>query len=251
MSFTWSGLHGGIFSATLRRSFHLQMQRLRMRHAALECFPDAAALLRHQHGEGPSLDARNAVLRALVEAVQARGDALDAAQTLLILSLWPGLDAARMRLRRRWRGSAAEIDADLVADLINVAGSLDLRLVTRVAATLLRNVERDLGRRLARQAGRRARAVSFDPAESAAAEAMVSRAALHRIWHGAEAELDTRRCADRLNRVLGKDAALVQSVLFHGWSQAEAGAAMGLAPDASRKRFQRAVARLREADIRL
>jgi RNA polymerase sigma-70 factor (ECF subfamily) len=249
VSFSWSGLHARLLSATLRRRFHFQLQSLRTRYPALATFADAADLLRHQHGARASAEARNAALHALVEAMQDRDSPSDTAQILLILSLWPGLDAARTRLRRRWRG--AEIDADLVADLVDAAGRLDLAAVTRVAATLLRNVERDLGRSLVRQAIRRAHTLSLETIDGDEGMTMPGQSLPDKPWAGAEAALDARRLPDRLAGILGNDAALVLAVLVEGRSQAEAGAAMGLGSEASRKRFQRAVARLRGAADRL
>ena len=54
------------------------------------------------------------------------------------------------------------------------------------------------------------------------------------------------QCRCDLFRLVGEDARLVRAVALHGFTQAEVGAVLGLSADAARKRYQRAVRRLRK-----
>jgi DNA-directed RNA polymerase specialized sigma24 family protein len=54
------------------------------------------------------------------------------------------------------------------------------------------------------------------------------------------------QCRCDLFRLLGEDAGLVRAVVLHGFSQVEVAAVLGISPDAARKRYQRALRRLRK-----
>lgn len=61
----------------------------------------------------------------------------------------PGLDALYRRLLRHFRAEPEELVAEIAARLTRGVDRLDLSRVSRVAATLLRNIERDIRRDLA------------------------------------------------------------------------------------------------------
>lgn len=67
---------------------------------------------------------------------------------VLVLVLWPGLEAVRYRLRRYVSFDIPRLDAELTGRLTLGIRTLRLSRVSRIAATLLRNVERDLRRGL-------------------------------------------------------------------------------------------------------
>ena len=63
--------------------------------------------------------------------------------------LWPGLDAVRRRLLWRKAGRSDEVSSEVLARATETLRGLALDRVSRIAATVLRNVERDaLGARL-------------------------------------------------------------------------------------------------------
>ena len=63
---------------------------------------------------------------------------------LLWLGLWPGLDAVYRRRQRNFRGQPEELIAELADVFTGIIERLDLEVVHRVAATLVRSTARDL-----------------------------------------------------------------------------------------------------------
>ena len=192
-------------------------------------FRDPAQLLGWLHGPGGDPESRNAVLTQLLHASHVATPGNDLAVELLILALWPGLCVVRQRLRPF--AKTGTLEADLIGQIaIGIRTSQPGR-VERVAATLLRNAERDL-----RRAWRR--------------DAEVCRLNLEGDadlpWQGevpADAPMTIMSLAQS---ALGDDGVLLTAVHIAGFSQKEAGALVGLGHEAARKRCQRAMARLRE-----
>ncbi len=190
---------------------------------------DPAQLLGWLHDRRGEPEVRNTVLRRLL-VLASGGDARsDLAVELLILALWPGLCAVRNRLRP-YRETET-LDADLLSQLSIAIRRADPDSVARIAATLLRNVERDLRRAYQR-------------------EARVSR---HMDDYAAEQE----RHADDADppeallvpaqKTLGDDGVLLFAVHIAGFSQKQAAKCLGISHDAARKRCQRALRRLRNS----
>ena len=103
-----------------------------------------------------------------------------------------------------------------------------------IAATILKNVERDVLRAHNRETGRQAVQDEFD-------------VDLHGgIFEVTDPELDPGKLLAELTRLIGVDADLVLRVVIDGYTQAEAGQQLGLSEPAARKRFQRALKRLRD-----
>ena len=118
-----------------------------------------------------------------------------------------------------------------------VAGirSLDLDRVHRIAATLIRNCQRDIIRSLKRTVVRSSIEVELD--ESIGAEQAPA----------ASADLDREvaRLVERLRPVIDGDAPLVVAIAVVGERQRDVAGALGLSHDATRKRYQRALRRVR------
>lgn len=191
-------------------------------NATLHSFSDPPALLAALHRPGDP-DRKNRCLLALLH--KAESEENDVATTLIILALWPGLDAVRGRLLRYYKGRTEHLDAELIGRLsigIRRAGN-----VRRVAATLLRNVERDLRRDLMREAEIR-KAHDDHAAETA-----------HLAKHPEPVETGNDDLSERIERALGRDGALVVAVALQRLSQKEAAERLGLTHDAARKRYQR------------
>lgn len=147
---------------------------------------------------------------------------------VLVLVLWPGLEAVRYRLRRYVSFDIPRLDAELTGRLTLGIRTLRLSRVSRIAATLLRNVERDLRRGLQADADR-ARLRQMDCEADDFQSAPVA---------------DDTKLIGVIVRALGQDGALVAAVHIGGWSQKEAAAALGISHAAARKRCQRVIARL-------
>jgi DNA-directed RNA polymerase specialized sigma24 family protein len=196
-----------------------------------------AEVLEHQQGSRKASADRYRMIRVLVSASQAEAGFRSVAQIMVLVALWPGLDAVLGRLARDFPGERADLPTEIVARLSEGIATLDLGAVTAVTATLIRNTERDIRRHLvARQnLGRRTLDISDPAVESA-------------VSVGSEDAADGRDlCADLTAGLCERDAHLLRRIFVLGETQEQAGSALGLGAAASRKRFQRAAKRLQAA----
>ncbi len=235
----WHALHSDLVRITQTLSFQARFEAIRRADKALALHADPAALLDRLHGPGHEPGARNAILRGLVAAAQEVDP--EAGTTLLLLALWPGLDAVHRRLSRHFRGRGEELTSDLSARAAIGIRTMDLDAVQWVAATLLRNLERDLRRELGRSWAEARRWADVHHAEEISSR-LPSRFG---IAEGADAELAEVCLARRLRQEIGGDALLVIAVAVGGERQADAAARLGLSREAGRKRWQRAIRKLR------
>ena len=207
---------------------------MRTAEPVLQPYADTTALLGALHHGRLDHDARHAILAALVRASQEGDRIADLALRMLLLALWPGLDAVRGRCLRRGVGSCDGIASELLARTTEQLRTIDLSRVNRIAATVLRNVERDLLRAARRETARQQSCASLEPdwleAPPSWAEQLRLRAELRRD----------------LTAVIGRDADLVLGVALDGASQLEMGKVLDLSEPAARKRYQRAVVALRQ-----
>lgn len=231
MSFEWHEIHESLVMTTNTLSFQKSFETLRHRDPALGRFTDPAALLDMLHARAGCSERKNRILRALVGAAQGDDPTSDCAVTLALLALWPGLDAVRRRLLWRKAGRSEEVSSEVLVRATETLRGLDLDRVSRIAATVLRNVERDALRAHCREAARALVAANAEPDELPAGSP------------GAEAIFLRRD----LGRLVGRDANLVLQVAVHGFTQREVAETLGLSEAAARKRYQRATRRLREA----
>lgn len=219
-------------SSTL--NFQRGFDTVRSRHRELTRFADPAALLDHLHrGDAPS-DKKKIILAGLIDSAKSNDRAGDCALTIMLLALWPGLDGVFRRSRARRLGHADVIASEILARATLSIRELDLAQVNWIAATILKNVERDLLRAIKRENLRQQQQDEFDA-----------------DTHGAMIEVaddDTppERLLAELTCLTGTDACLVIRVVVEGCTQAEAGKEIGLSEPAARKRFQRALKRLRD-----
>lgn len=235
MSLAWHAIYDHLFHSSTTLTFHRHFDLFRQNEASIAPFRDPAALLDALHSKSGRADDKSECLKALAREAVRSGPASDTALTLLLLALWPGLDAIRRRAMRRRLGSEPDVASDILARATEVLRGLELSQVNWVAATTLMNVERDMLRGCRSETGRQ-RATSSTlpddiPDERELGGSQLSSALLH---------------AD-LGRIVGADATLVIRVAVEGFTQAEVAAEFGLSGEAARKRYQRAVSRLRKA----
>jgi hypothetical protein len=167
MSFAWHEIRDHLMQSSSNLHFQRSFEAVRRTQAALAPFRDPAALLDGLHRTPGDPARKNVILSALVGAAQGDGPASDCALTLLLLALWPGLDAIRRRSLWRRIGTADEVASDVLARTIEAVRSLDLGRVNWIAATVLRNVERDMIRARQRDQAREHLASGADPDEVA------------------------------------------------------------------------------------
>ncbi len=234
MSFTWHDFHGNLMHSSSTLNFQRGFATVHTSHRALTRFADPAALLDHLHRGDGSPDQKNTILAGLIESAKSDDRAGDCALTLMLLALWPGLDGVFRRSRARRLGQTDEIASEILARATATIRELDLDRVNWIAATILKNVERDVLRAHNRETGRQAVQDEFD-------------VDLHGgIFEVTDPELDPGKLLAELTRLIGVDADLVLRVVIDGYTQAEAGQQLGLSEPAARKRFQRALKRLRD-----
>lgn len=235
MSFQWHEIRDHLMHSSSTFTFQRSFDAIRQAHGPLADFRDPAALLDRLH-RGPSdPERKNEILTALVRSAQGSGPASDCAVTVLLLALWPGLDAVRRRFVYRGMSSCPEITAELLLRTTVAIRSVDLSRVRRIAATILRNVERDTLRVQTGEAWRQSlisKVDAYDVADSRPVDGTQE----------FEAVLQTD-----LGQMIGPDALLVIRVAIEGFTQAEAAVQLGIPVEAARKRYQRAIHRLRDA----
>ena len=109
MSFAWHEIRDHLMHSSSHLHFQRSFDAVRRAQAALATFRDPAALLDGLHRSPGDQGQKNVILTALVRAAQGDGHRSDCALTLLLLALWPGLDAIRRRSLWRRLGSADEV----------------------------------------------------------------------------------------------------------------------------------------------
>ncbi len=232
MSIAWHEIRDHFMLSSSTLNFQRNFKALRRTSEPLSHFADPAALLDTLHVGGRSPDQKNQLLVALVGAAQSGDASSDCALTLMLLALWPGLDAVRRRLIWRRIGTGDEVASEILARASEAIRGLDMDRVNWIAATILRNIERDVIRTRQREDRHQCVCSEIDPDDlptDSDASASASPELLHRD----------------LVRIVCKDADLVIRVAIDGFSQAEVASEMGLSEAATRKRYQRATRRLR------
>ncbi len=235
MSLAWHAIHDNLLHSSRTLTFQRHFDLIRRTGVVLAALGDPAALLDAQHRQTASPDSKNDWLKALVRAAQGDKAEADTALTLLLLALWPGLDAIRRRSLRRRIGVPADITSEILARATEALRCLDLRRVNWIAATVLKNIERDMIRDT-RSEAQRQRATSSTVPEDVADEREVGPGGLGASLLKSDVE-----------KLVGGDATLVIRVAVEGFTQAEIALELGLSEEAIRKRYQRATLKLRRA----
>ena len=261
----WEALHAALDRSVRTLQAEQSFQEAKAQHPALAGFDDAEALVDHlvkSRGDG---DAKDRLLAALVTMVQRR-EHHEVASALLWLGLWPGLSGVYGRRVRHFNGEPDELVAEIARAFTELVERLDLAAVHRVAATLVRNTERDVMYRRKRtwlpasdglRVDHEEMSASIDADEDDGIASWFDKASLKR-WaetqHGSVLGLTPGLSFDEdvevlrawLEPVVGEDAELLIAVLVLDESRREVGERLGLATDSGRKRVQRAVARLKK-----
>ena len=235
MSFAWHEIRDHLMQSSSTLSFQRSFDAIRRDQGPVLTFRDPAALLDALHQKTGSSDQKNLILAGLVRAAHADGQTGDCALTLMLLALWPGLDAIRRRCVWRKIGPAEDIAADILGRTVETLRGLNLQRVNWIAATVLRYVERDILRAHLREDSRQKQHCDTDPDEVAT-----------NIESGEAANGEAELIRD-MQALVGADLTLVIRVAVEGFTQAEIAIELGLTEVAARKRYQRATKRLRDA----
>lgn len=231
----WPSLHGDLMQSIDSLSFQQRFRAFHSGSEALRPFPDPHAVLSHLHADLGDPDRKNQILADLVVVAQGGAPYRDCGTVLLWLALWPGLDALYRRLLRHFPSAPEDLVSEISYRMTTGIHRLDLDRVHRIAATLLRNIERDIRKMLRIRRDEAASRVDM-PEEDALPDPTPG---------PVDRSFDDARLAGLLDKWIGTDAALVLAVAVNGETQVEAGLRLGIGHEAARKRYQRAIRRLR------
>ncbi|WP_147276402.1 sigma-70 family RNA polymerase sigma factor [Thalassococcus profundi] len=225
----WSALRAQLVRSVNRHSALIHFCKLFPSGGSAPTSREPGQLLDWLQNKSVDPDAKNNVLTHLLRSAIGGETCSDLAAELLILALWPGLCVVRHRLRTLCRSGS--LDADLLSGLAIGIGSADPERVKRVAATLLRNLERDLRR-------------EYHGAHKTSRLDLHDIVSLHEPSDHTDGPEILMKAAEA---ALGEDGYLLTAVHIAGFSQKEAAEQLGISHDAARKRCQRAIARLQDS----
>lgn len=234
-------------------------EKARAERVDLQRFADAVSLLDFLNSKTGDLDEKDRILAALIKMAQSGGSGSDLATSLLWLGLWPALDAIYRRRLYAFISRPEELVSEIGIIFTTTIQHSDLSRIHRVAATLVRNVERDVkeGRRRAWADEARFIDLPEDDKLDDDDDEEDGGTKKKRSGHGARSlsdlglvpglTVDQQVAAIRetLVEIVGDDADLVIGALIYEESQREVGDRLGLTHEAARKRFQRAMEKIR------
>jgi hypothetical protein len=244
----WRSLRDDLMRSIDTISFKKNFDAARQSSPPLRRFADHYALLDCLHAPVGELDAKDGLLASMVAEAQRSGPSAEAATVLLWLALWPGLDALYRRHFRYFPKAPEELVSEISDRFMVVLHRFEASRVRRVAATILRNTERLIRHEL-RGEWQRAGRTDLASDEDLARLAFACQQGRPETEFGFPPVTDSDTATALLCTVLvpliGADAQLVIAVAVLGELQNDAAARLAIKPCAARKRYQRAVARLR------
>ena len=252
MRLTWRSLHANLLRSLEPLPIKSQFDALRQARPELRTFVDPYALLDRLHTRFSEPEEKDRILAALVALSQGADSSSDLAVILLWLALWPGLDALYRRLLRYFAAAPDDLVSEISERFTAGIDRLNRARVSRIAATLLMNIERDIRSDLRKrwaEAGRRDEMPDDGGGiASATGTSTISRPdSVFGLPAGVAADSAAAMIHETLRRMIGNDADLVVAVAIVGEGQREAAGRLGLRYDAARKRYQRTLGRLRDA----
>jgi RNA polymerase sigma-70 factor (ECF subfamily) len=256
----WEALQESLALTILTSQAQQAFTQAREVHETLAPFAEPGLLVSFLRNDQGDLDQKDQILATLVTMVQ-RHEHRELASALLWLGLWRGLDAAYGRRIKHFASQPQELVAEIADVFTAHVHRISFETVKRVAATLVRNTERDVMDRRKKLWAEDAR-IRENKAEPRAFDDFIQGTEIGNValdhWTTPRAEsvlglipgmgfdYDIAALRACLEPVVGEDAELLVAVLVLEETQREAGERLGLSHDAARKRFQRALVRVRE-----
>lgn len=252
----WEVLHRDLVRSVGTKESEQRFVALRSRTPAIARFERPQALIDYLAHVGGDLDEKDHILVQLALAAQV-GWSGRLPMALILLGLWPGLDAAFGRLARRRQERSGELEAEIVARFADQVRRLDPQRVNRVAATLVRSTEREVVRGRQREVNRRRRISRFSVeaierrrataffAHQDSGSAREAAANLCPTVIGGSSHEEITALRSWLAGLVGADADFVVDAVLLNRSRQELGAERGIDERAARKRLQRALVRVR------
>ena len=240
----WQQIHADFERTLTLHSSNTQFELLRRQHPVLDRFTDTIAVLDHLHSRNGDPGDKDLILATLVAAAQTRRGDRNVAATMVWLGLWPGLDNLYRRLWRFFRTDPNELASEIAARFTMGMLRADLSRINRVAATLITNVDRDIRDGLRRRWAEAATHEELPDPDEFASHASTS--SCFGLPAGTDPEVVAGFVHRALTDLIGSDADIVVAVVMMGEGQRDVADRLGLGYDAVRKRYQRALARLRD-----
>jgi RNA polymerase sigma-70 factor (ECF subfamily) len=260
MRASWEALHESLAHSIRTLQADQAFTRAKTRHESFRAFPEPGALVSFLTSKEGDLDEKDRILAVLVTMAQRREERA-VASSLLWLGLWPGLDAAYRRRIKHFASRPEELVSEIADVFAAQVERLNFETVSRVAATLVRSTERDVMERRRKVWAEGAR-IREDKAHPRAFDDFIQDTHVGKVpvdhWTapqetsvlgllpGVGFDHDVAALRACLEPIVGEDAELLVAVLVLEETQREAGERLGLSHDAARKRFQRALVRVRQ-----
>ena len=221
---------------------------IRRRFSLLLHFDEPIGLVDFLNAKTGDLNEKDLVYEILIKIIQAKGPEAETASTILWLGLWPGLDALYRRRLKYFLGDPEELTSSISSAFSTRIERMDLSRVQRLASTIVRSTERDVmyvRRRQWSELETRVGQTDDDPDPWDRSTKNESDS-LFGILTGLSTGVELAALRGCLLPISGDDTDLILTILFVGSSQKEAAEALGISHDAARKRYQRALDRIRE-----
>jgi hypothetical protein len=236
----WEGVRADLLRSVT--TLQAEQQFNQIDDAALERFTSPSALVAHLNDSDGNRDEKDRIYGVLVEAVQCRVAWSELATAILWLGLWSRLDGLYRWRLRDFLPEPDELVATIGFCFTAVIGRADLTRIRRMAATLSLNTKRDLTQALKRRWAETRRRADLPEDDQLAGQREVEPAF---IASGGTEEQEIAALRARLIPIVGtRDIDLVLAVVL-GETQKEAGARLGLSHEVSRKRYGRALDKIR------
>jgi RNA polymerase sigma-70 factor (ECF subfamily) len=244
MRASWEGIRRGLIQWIESREAASAFERLTRRAPTLERFSRPSDLV-DAVVQTTDLETKDRVLAALITAAGA-AETRRLAQALLMLCLWPGLDAIFHRRIIFFRRDPQDLAAEIADRFTRCVHRIDLRRVSRITATLVRNTERELVDARRKESAVETRSVEL-PADLPERLAGDVRESPFGVPCGRWDATSVAALRSWLSRTVGRDADLVIDAILLEKSGGELARTFGLSPVAARKRLGRALVRARHA----
>jgi hypothetical protein len=240
----WEEVHASLVSSVTGLRIEEEFAEVAARCPPLRRFSEPLALVGYLTSKEGDRDEKDRIVWALIGEAR-RGPSARLAQSLLILGFWRPLDVIRDRRARFFRGEG-DLELELLETFTLQWERLRPDRVRRVAATLVRNTERDFVAQRLRDFERLNRAAEVTP-EIAAVPAMERHDSVFGI-DPTDSDAEAIKLLGRwLAKTVGRDAPLVVDVVVRGRAREAVAARLGIPRKTLNKRLERALARARRA----
>jgi RNA polymerase sigma-70 factor (ECF subfamily) len=245
MCATWKTVQASLAGSLGCSDTTTRFDAMKERHAALHRFHDANSLVTYLNGRDGDRDEKDAIYASLVVAAQGALPESPLAVTLLWLGLWPALDVVFRRRRRFFAGRLDELVSAIGEGFMTRLARTDVRKVRRFAMTLARGTDRAVVCALSRAWAEEARLDAL-PSDDVLDELRgASTTSLFGLPSGQPAGRDIEALSALLRDLAGDDAEIVTAAALYGETHRETAERIGLSHAAARKRYARALARVR------